>query len=128
MFERYRTLGAMLALGDFSVAEVAVYAQVGESTVRTVLRREGDYVERAGSQPTGRRGGQPVRWRLRPGAHESIRAILVELEIAGARPRHEDPSAPDRPRAAVRWAVGPRTWGTGREAARSAAGWIRVQV
>jgi len=91
----------MLALGEFSVAEVAVYAQVGESTVRTVLRREGDYVERAGSQPTGRRGGQPVRWRLRPGARESIRAILVELEIAGARPRQEDPSAPDRPRAAV---------------------------
>jgi phosphoglucosamine mutase len=91
----------MLALGDFSVAEIAALAQVGESTVRTVLRREDDYVERVGSQPTGRRGGQPFRWRLRPGARESIRAILLELEDLGAGPWQEDPFAPDRPRAAV---------------------------
>ena len=66
-----------------------------------MLRREDDYVERVGSQPTGRRGGQPVRWRLRPGARESIRAILVELEILGAGSWQDDPSAPDSPRAAV---------------------------
>ena len=95
--ERYRTLGAMLALGDFSVAEIAALAQVGKSTVRTVLRREDDYVERVGTQRTGRRGGQPVRWRLRPGARESIRAILQELEVLGAGSWLDDPSAPDSP-------------------------------
>jgi phosphoglucosamine mutase len=99
--ERYRTLGAILALGDFSVAEIAALAQVGKSTVRTVLRREDDYVERVGPQPTGRRGGQPVRWRLRPGARESIRAILRELEDLGAGSWLDAPSAPDSPEAAV---------------------------
>jgi phosphoglucosamine mutase len=91
----------MLALGDFSVAEIAALAQVGKSTVRTVLRREGNYVERVGPQRTGRRGGQPVRWRLRPGARESIRAILRELEDLGAGSWLDDPSAPDSPKAAV---------------------------
>lgn len=99
--ERYRTLAAMLALGEFSVAEIADLAQVGKSTVRTVLRREDDYVERAGRQRTGNRGGQPVLWRLRPGARESIRAILKELEDLGAGSWLDDPSAPDSPKAAV---------------------------
>lgn len=101
MRERYRTLGAILALGDFSVAEIAALAQVGESTVRTVLRREGDYVERVGPQRTGRRGGRPVRWRLRPEARESIRAILRELENLGAGSWLDDSSAPASPEAAV---------------------------
>jgi hypothetical protein len=91
----------MLALGDFSVAEIADLAQVGKSTARTVLRREDDYVERVGSQRTGRRGGQPVRWRLRPGAREAIRAVLQELEDLGAGPWLDDLSAPDSPKAAV---------------------------
>ena len=93
MRERYRTLGAMLALGDFSVAEIAALAEVGESTVRTVLRREKDYVERMGPLPTGRPGGQPFRWRLRPGARESIRAVLQELESLGAGSWLDDSSA-----------------------------------
>lgn len=101
MHERYRTLGAMLAVGDFSVAEIAALARVEKSTVRTVLRREDDYVERAGKQRTGRRGGQPVRWRLRPGARESIRAILKDLEDLGAGSWLADSSAPDSPKAAV---------------------------
>lgn len=101
MHERYRTLGAILALGDFSVAEVATLARVGESTVRTVLQREGDYVEKVGTQRTGRRGGQPIRWRLRPEAEESIQAILQELEFVGAGSWLDDPSGPASPKAAV---------------------------
>jgi phosphoglucosamine mutase len=101
MRERYKTLGAMLALGEFSVAEIAMLAGVGESTVRTVLRREDDYVERVGPQRTGRRGGQPVRWRLRPAARESIRAVLRELENLGAGSWLDDASAPEGPMAAV---------------------------
>lgn len=101
MLERYRTLAAMLSLGEFSVAEIAALAQVGESTVRTVLRREDNYVERVGSQPTGRRGGQPGRWRLRPGARESIRAILRQLEDAGAGSWQSDPAELDGRKAAV---------------------------
>ena len=101
MHERYRTLGAFLTLRDFSVAEVAAFARVGESTVRTVLHREDNYVEQVGTERTGRRGGQPIRWRLRPEAYESIRAILRELEILGARSWRDDSANPDSPKAAV---------------------------
>jgi phosphoglucosamine mutase len=92
VLERYRTLGAMLALGEFSVQQVAALAHVGQSTVRTVLRRESQHVEKVGSQPTGRRGGQPDRWQLRPGAREAIRVILLELQDAGAGSWLDDPS------------------------------------
>src|ERR1700761_8856954 len=101
MRERDKTLGAMLALGDFSVAEVADLAGVGESTVRTVLRRQGDKVERVGPQRTGRRGGQRVRWRVRPAGRESIRADLRELEKLGAGPWLNEPAGPDGPLAAI---------------------------
>jgi phosphoglucosamine mutase len=95
VLERYRTLAAMLALGEFSVQQVAALAHVGQSTVRTVLRRESQYVEKIGSQRTGRRGGQPDRWQLRPGAREAIRVILLELQAAGAGSWLDDPSTPD---------------------------------
>jgi phosphoglucosamine mutase len=91
----------MLVLSEFSVADIADLARVGRSTVRTVLRRESDYVERVGAQHTGRRGGQPVRWRLRPEAREPIRAILQELEDLGAGSWLDDPSAPTSPKAAI---------------------------
>ena len=86
MLERYRTLGAVLALGEFSVAELASLSEVQESTVRTILRRERLYVEQIGTEPTGRRGGQPVRWRMRAEARERLRLQLQELERLGAGP------------------------------------------
>lgn len=42
-----------------------------------------------------------MRWRLRPGARESIRAILRELEDLGAGSWLDDLSAPDSPEAAI---------------------------
>jgi hypothetical protein len=86
VLERYRTLGAALALGEFTVPEVARLSGVRESTVRTTLRREGSFVERIGTQKIGRRGGQPVRWRVRPKARERLRAQLRELEQLGVGP------------------------------------------
>ena len=81
MLESYRTLRAMLALGEFSVAELAELSGVQQSTVRTTLRRSRDYIERAGTTPSGRRGGQPVRWRLRPEARHILRRQLHESEL-----------------------------------------------
>lgn len=81
MLEHYRTMRAMLALGEFSVAELAELSGVQQSTVRTTLRRSSDYVERTGTTPSGRRGGQPVRWRLRPEARHILRKRLHELEL-----------------------------------------------
>ena len=86
MLERYKTLGAMLALGEFSVSELAVLSGVRERTVSTVLRRYPQYVEQIGAQPSGRRGGQPRRWQLRSGAREQLRSQLLELERLGAGP------------------------------------------
>jgi hypothetical protein len=86
MLERYRTLGAVLALGEFTVPELADLAGVRESSVRTILRRESDYVEQIGRQATGRPGGKPIRWRLRPAARERLRALLHDLERLGSGP------------------------------------------
>ena len=86
MHERYKTLGAVLALGEFSVSELAELSGVREPTVRTILRRESTFVEQIGTQATGRRGGQLVRWRLQPAAREQLRAQLQELERLGAGP------------------------------------------
>jgi predicted ATPase/DNA-binding CsgD family transcriptional regulator len=76
----------MLVLGEFSVSELADLSGVKEPTVRTILRREGEYAEQVASVPTGRRGGQPNRWRLRPGATERIRSELEQLESVGVGP------------------------------------------
>jgi len=85
----------MLALGEFSVSDLAALSEVRKATVRTVLRRERQYVEEVGIMPTGRRGGQPVRWRLRPETREHLRAQLEELERLGVGPwigQHQDAS------------------------------------
>ena len=58
MLERYRVLGAMLALGEFTVSELVAMSDVQGPTVRTILRRESHYIEEVGTVPTGRRGGQ----------------------------------------------------------------------
>jgi exopolysaccharide biosynthesis polyprenyl glycosylphosphotransferase len=102
MLERYKTLGGVLALGEFSVAELAELSGVREPTVRTILRREGTFVEQIGTRSTGRRGGQPVRWRVRPAARERLRAQLRELERLGVGPWLADqPDHDDAPRAGI---------------------------
>lgn len=97
MLERYKTLGAMLALGEFSISELAVLSGVRQSSVRTILRRETAYAEQTGTQPSGRRGGQPRRWRVRPEAREQLRDELRELERLGVGPwigvSEQEPSA-----------------------------------
>src|SRR5215471_5875098 len=90
MLKRYRTLGAMLALGEFTVADVAALAEVQPSTVRTTLRRDSRYVEPAGTEATGRRGGQPIKWRLRPETREDLRSRLQALEQQGVGPWFND--------------------------------------
>jgi hypothetical protein len=81
---RYRVLNAILALREFTVADLARYSGVKDTTVRTVLGRDSRYIERAGTQTRGRRGGQPIQYRLQPGAEDSLVAILRELEGFGA--------------------------------------------
>lgn len=86
MHERYKALGAVLALGEFNVPEIAALSGVRDSTVRTILRRESEFVEHVGAQPTGRRGGRRMRWQLRPESREDLRDLLLQLERSGEGP------------------------------------------
>ncbi len=85
MLARYRTLGAVLALREFTVADLARYSGVRESTVRTIMGRESRYVKRAGARSTGRPGGQPVVYELRSEAERELTELLRQLEGIGAR-------------------------------------------
>lgn len=79
MVNRYRVLGAMLALQEFTPQQLADYSGVKEQTVRTVLNREKGRYREVGTLETGRPGGQPRLLRLNPGATDEIRAELQQL-------------------------------------------------
>ena len=84
MLEQYRALGAMAALREFTVADLARYSDVNTETIRTVLRRSSHLIEKDGKEATGRRGGSYVRYRLLPGAEEELVGALEEVERVGA--------------------------------------------
>jgi hypothetical protein len=81
---RFRVLNAILALREFTVADLARYSGIKDTTVRTVLGRDSRFVERDGTQTQHRRGGQPIQYRLRPDTENDLVAILRELEGLGA--------------------------------------------
>ncbi|MEU9575628.1 EAL domain-containing protein [Streptomyces massasporeus] len=74
MQQRYRTLGAIVALDVFTIADVVEYSGVKENTVRTVIAREraAKRVEDLGEMPTGRAGGRPKLYRVVPDVKETI--------------------------------------------------------
>jgi len=84
MLSRYRVLNAILALREFTVTDLAHYSGVKANTVRTVLGRDSRFVERDGPRAHGRRGGQPIQYRLCADAEEDLVGILRELEGVGA--------------------------------------------
>ncbi|GAB1646158.1 hypothetical protein [Krasilnikovia sp. MM14-A1259] len=84
MLIRYRVLNAILALREFTVADLAHYSGVKENTVRTVLGRDTHFVERDGTRAQRRPGGQPIQYRLRTDAEDDLVGILRELEGVGA--------------------------------------------
>ena len=84
MIEQLKALNGMLALGDFTVEQVERLTGVQSPTVHTVIHRHPDAVERLPAAPTGRRGGQPARYRIRPGAIEALREQILEIRHAFA--------------------------------------------
>ena len=86
MLERYRTLAAVLALREFTVADLARYSGVKETTVRTILARDSHYVVRRAAVSTGKSGGQPLTYTLRVEAEQDLVELLRTLETVGARP------------------------------------------
>jgi len=109
---RYRIVGAMLELGEFTYADVMKRARVDSvDTVRTIVHRNPDLVETIGQVATGQRGGQPQRFRLRDEAAAGLRAELRETfarfsdlaALVGAA----DAATPARAAAADRFAAPP---------------------
>ena len=68
MFEQIKILNAMLALDDFTVEDLSKFADVKPKTVYTVLDRRRLLLKDPAIMKTGRRGGRPVRYSLRPAA------------------------------------------------------------
>jgi hypothetical protein len=77
--ERYKVLGAVLALKEFTVADLATFSGVKPNTVRTVLGREPELVDEIGKQETGAKGGQFTRYHIRSDAIDRLRSELHEL-------------------------------------------------
>ena len=80
----------MLALREFTADQVAELAGVKRASVHTVRRRDDGWVDRVGQVRTGRRGGQLVRYRLRPVPPSRNPTILRESRRPG---RHLQASA-----------------------------------
>jgi hypothetical protein len=79
MSERYKVLGAMLALGDFTVPELTQYSGVSPQTVRTVVSRERRNLKPLGIEAATGRGGRFKRFQVQPAQAEGIRQELNEL-------------------------------------------------
>jgi hypothetical protein len=95
MLEKYRVLGAMAALREFTVADLARFSDVKARTVQTVLDRNKNLREEIGRESTGRRGGSYVRYRLAPDAETELISKLRTLESVGAihRPKSAEASS-----------------------------------
>ncbi|MEK6336955.1 MAG: hypothetical protein AABM67_18685 [Acidobacteriota bacterium] len=79
MKERYKVLGAMTALGEFTVEDVVRRTGVKQNTVSTIMARDKGLLEEIGYEETGRRGGKPKRYRLRPESAELLHSELEDL-------------------------------------------------
>lgn len=66
MTEKYKVRGAMLALREFTVEDLARHSGVNPRTIHTELIRAGDLVEKLPPADGPKaRGGQPLRYRVR---------------------------------------------------------------
>jgi len=77
MKERYKVLGAMTALDEFTAEDIVRKTGVKPNTVQTLIARHKHILEEIGYEGTGRRGGQPKKYRIRP---ESVDSVYSELE------------------------------------------------
>lgn len=77
--ERYKVLGAMLSLKEFTVEDLANFSKVKANTVSTILARESSLIEELGKQQMGKRGGQFIKYGLKPEAADSLRTEINEL-------------------------------------------------
>jgi hypothetical protein len=93
VLEHYKVLGAVLALKEFTVNDLARYTDVKPNTVRTTLSREQSYIEEIGKEQTGKRGGQHRRLRVKADQVENLRSridkLFGELKASPEMPQSE---------------------------------------
>jgi hypothetical protein len=77
--QQYKVLGAMLALGEFTVPQLVEASGAPETSVRSVLRSHKPWIEKLTKAEPGLRGGQKYVYRLVPEAGTQIREKLKEL-------------------------------------------------
>jgi hypothetical protein len=79
MIETYKVLGAALALGEFTISELAEFSETNKVTTRTVVDRWKEYFEVIEKKSTGKRGGQPNMFRIKTNSVDEIRGRVYGL-------------------------------------------------
>jgi len=79
MTQQYKILSAMLALREFTIRDLSRYSDVKPTTVSTTLGRDRQYVEQIGKNETKKRGGQWVRWRVKPDQFQNLKSRVSGL-------------------------------------------------
>src|SRR5882672_6512477 len=89
MNERFKVLGAMLALREFTAVDLAEFSGVNVNTVRVVLGREKWAWEETGRRSSGQRGGQFIQYRVKsaqfPALEKTIDGLLSEAKSIAFR-------------------------------------------
>lgn len=79
MKQIYKVLGSMLALKEFTINDLAKYSGVNRGTVDTLYRRYPQFWEVIEQEKNGKRGGQSVRFRVKPEEVQTLQRTLSEL-------------------------------------------------
>lgn len=88
--ETYKIYAAMLALAEFTVADLIQYTAAKKSTIYSVISRSSQYLEELGSEESGRPGGQYERYRVRADQVEALSAKLKGItQIADILPERK---------------------------------------
>ncbi len=86
----YRILAGALVLKSFTVNDLSRFSKCLPGTVRTTLYRNREYIGPVSSEPSGKRGGQPLRYRLLPEKEAELesrlKASLPQLPAASVLP------------------------------------------
>jgi hypothetical protein len=84
--EKYRLLSTAFSLARFSVAELAQAAKVNQNTAASWVKRNKQFLQRAGHVVRRNGAGRPaIIWLLRPGSAPAIRTALNELYSGAMR-------------------------------------------
>src|SRR3984957_2783167 len=74
----YRILAGALVLKSFTVNDLSRFSHCLPGTVRTTLNRNREFIGPVSSEPSGKRGGQPLRYQLVPEKEAELESRLKE--------------------------------------------------